>query len=133
MSIPVERPSCSPSYPSELRHFPHPLFSFSLSLFLLDFGVRRREGKEGHTSASVAISRVLSFVNEHNSLPMQFPETGTNERREVKTGSKSSFIFSDMCDSQKLSLPRDLFREISPRKSVALKGYPAKAMINLDE
>lgn len=88
---------------------------------------------EGHTSASVAISRVLSLVNEHNSLPMQFPETGTNERREVKTGSKSSFIFSDMCDSQKLSLPRDLFREISPRKSVALKGYPAKAMINLDE
>ena len=47
----------------------------------------------------VAISRALSLVNEHNSLPMQFPETRTNERREAKTGSKPSSILSDMCDS----------------------------------
>lgn len=108
-------------------------FSLSVSPRFRCTSTRRQRGT--HIGLGGDLSRSFSLVNEHNSLPMQFPETGTNERREAKTGSKSSSIFSDMCDSQKLPLPRDghLFREISPRKSVALKGYLAKAMINLDE
>lgn len=80
----------------------------------------------------VAISRALSLVNEHNSLPMQFPETRTNERREAKTGSKPSSILSDMCDSPlfvkiaSISRTAIFFREIWRWLKYLVK-------INLDE
>ena len=80
----------------------------------------------------VAISRALSLVNEHNSLPMQFPETRTNERREAKTGSKPSSILSDMCDSP-------LFAKIASTSRTAIffreiwRWLKYLVKINLDE